>query len=164
MTHLYRAWTLFSLLIALSAHAGEPALVVVDPADRYATTYVALPKNFPAKKLEELKANLKNREGAYLEPWASFRADPARHVNAMIIRNDYPEIDIAKALTTLLERYDSTTFGITWNGGIAIMFGDFRYAERTYAAYLKDPASVKRPADRRADPIHPSNQMQSLIR
>jgi hypothetical protein len=170
MTLRYCTWILLPLLsscsatnwLALHTHATEPAFVLVDHTNRYATTYVGVPKDLTPEKLQKIKENIKGRKGAYLEPWESFRANLGQHVTSMIIRNDYPEIDISRGLVALLERYNGTPFGVTWNGGLAVTNNDYQYAEQIYGAYLKDPASVKRP-DRRADRLHPNNHLQPLL-
>lgn len=170
VTFRYWMWMLLPLLsscsatnwLALHTHATEPAFVLVDHTNRYATVYVGVPKNLAPEKWEKLKEDMKSRKAAYLEPWESFRANLGQHVTSRIIRNDYSEIDISRGLVALLERYNGAPFGVTWNGGLAVTNNDYQYAERTYSAYLKDPASVKRP-DRRADPVHPNNHLQPLL-
>jgi hypothetical protein len=154
-----------SLLLALStssAFGAEPTHVVIDPSDQHTTTFVGIPKALPAEQFQKLKESLAERKGAYLVTWQEFSADPPRHVRPFVRRNDYPEVDVVGGLTQLLGRYDGTSFGLTWNGGLAVTLNDYRYSGRTYAAYLQDPNSFKRP-DRKADPVHPSNHLEPLL-
>lgn len=137
--------------------------MVIDPSDQHTTTLVGIPRTLPAEQFQRLKDSLIQRSGAYMLPWEDFKRDPPKHVRPYIRRNDYPEVDVVRGLALLLERYDGTPFGLTWNGGLALTSNDYRHASRTYATYLKDPNSFARAIDSRVDSVHPANHLGPLI-
>jgi len=162
MKSLAVATLLLAALSSPGALGAEPTHVVIDPSDQYTTTFLGVPKALPADKFQKLKESLVQRKGAYLLSWQEFSGDPPRHIRPYIRRNDYPEVDVVGGLARLLERYDGTPFGLTWNGGLAVTQNDYRHAARTYTAYAQDAASVPR-VDRKADPVHPANHLDPLL-
>ena len=46
------------LFFCVRAKAEEPKYVVVDPSDKYATTYAALPKSVPEADIQKLKSKM----------------------------------------------------------------------------------------------------------
>ena len=153
---------LFVMLLSQSVLAADPKYVVIDPSDRYATTFVGISKALSAQELQQLKERVAQRKGAKLLTWAEFSKDRSKLVGAFIVRNDYPEVDVVDGLAKLLARHGDTPFGLTWNGGLAITANDYRHAERTFAAYTRDPKAF-RVAERKADPVHPSNHLGPLL-
>jgi hypothetical protein len=142
------------LTIANVVSAAEPSHVAIDPSDGYATTFVGIPKTLPEVDFEKLKQSMVQRKGSYLVTWADFKGAPEKHIKSNIRRNDYPDIDLVAGMTKLLERYDGTPFGVTWNGGIAVTNKDYQLASRAFAVY----------SDRGLDPIHPLNHLEPLLR
>jgi hypothetical protein len=142
---------------------AEPGYVIVDASDGYATTYVSLPKSLPQEKLNELKSKVTVRQGSYIEAWSSFIADLQRHVKANIKKDEYADVKTAEGLVAFLEKFEGTPIGLTWNGGLALTYNDYMFAQRTYQRYAANPAFVARPPDRRADPVHPSNHTEPLL-
>lgn len=100
-----------------------------------------------------------------LVDWPDFPADAEKHVTARIVHDDYPNVDVTAGVLALIRRYPGAPIGLTWNGGIAITYNDYRHAETGYAMYQKDPKAYEawRPHDRRADPIHPLNHLGPLL-
>lgn len=162
MKALAAATLLLGALNSANVRGVEPSHVVIDPSDQHTTTFVGVPKALPADQFQKLKESLNERKGAYLVPWQEFSRDPPRHVRQFIRRNDYPEVDVVGGLARLLERYDGSPFGLTWNGGLALTQNDYRHAARTYAAHIQDPSSFQR-LDRKADPVHPANHLDPLL-
>ena len=141
-------------MTGMRVFAAEPTHVIVDPSDKYITTFVGLPKDIPEKEFVALKESLSQRPGSYIVTWQEFKLTPEKYIRPNIRRNDYPDVDVVGGLEKLLERYDGTPFGLTWNGGLAVTHDDYAYAARTYAPF----------ADRRADPLHPLNHLEPLLR
>lgn len=150
-------------LLALQAKlAAEPTHVVIDPSDQHTTTFIGVPKAVPADEFQKIKDSLVQRKGAYLLTWSDFKSDPPKHIRPYIRRTDYADIDVVGGLVRLLERYDGTPFGLTWNGGLAVTENDYRHSAGTYATFLSDPASF-RVLERRGDPVHPANHLEPLL-
>lgn len=152
-----------ALLFSTAAVAAELGQVVIDPADPYVTIYVALPKGMPEGEIQRITAKLSERKGAYIVDWSSFVANLEKHVNGRILKNEYQQYRIADGFVALLQKIPLTPIGLTWNGGVAITFNDYRHAQAMYQRYLKDPTVATRPADRRADPVHPANHIEPLL-
>jgi hypothetical protein len=144
--------------------AEEPSHVLVDASKPDITTYVGVSKALPSENFQKLKEALAQRNDAYLLTWEEFKTAPAKHILSKIKRNDYAEVDIGRGMTLLIERYNGTPFGLTWNGGLAITGNDYLYSSRSYKAFTNDPGSFSREADRRRDPVHPDNHLEPLLR
>lgn len=153
--------------LALVAWQGlavaEPGYVIIDPADRFATTYVSLPKSVSQEELRELMFRMAPRAGAYFEEWDSFVADLQKHVAANIQKNEYPDVKTVEGLVALLQKFEGTLFGLTWNGGLAVTYNDYMHAQRTHGRYLSEPTFRARPKDRKRDPVHPGNHLEPLL-
>lgn len=152
----------FAILAFHAAPAAQPTHVVVDPSDQHTTTFIGVPKAIPAEHFQKLKESLEKRKGAHLILWSDFKSDTSKYVYPHIRRNDYPDVDVANGLARLLERYDGTPFGLTWNGGLAVTANDYRHSARTYAAFLGDANSFLN-LERRGDPVHPANHLEPLL-
>lgn len=154
-----------TLLMQQLVFAAQPSHVVIERLeDQSSTQFISVPKHLPAENLRQLSEYIAKDSRMSLVTWAEFKSDLAKHVSAHIRRNDYPEVDVAAGLIRLLERYDSTPFGLTWNGGLAITGNDYRRAKLTYEGYVKDPNSVAREPDSNRDPVHPDNHLGPLMR
>lgn len=154
-----------TMLLTLGAHAAlaaEPTHVAIDPSAQHTTYFVALPKSLPAEQFQGLEKTLTERKGSFIVSWQEFKADPTRYVRQFIRRNDYPEVDVVNGLARLIERYEGTEFGLSWNGGLAVTQNDYRHSAQTYRMFLKDPSLPKR-LERRADPVHPLNHFEPLL-
>ncbi len=153
--------TLASLAFQV-AFAAELSHVVIDTSNPATINFVGVPKAFPADKFQTLKDELAQSKGVHLISWHEFKSDLPKHVRQYIRRNDYPNFDVVSGLARLLERYEGTIFGLTWNGGLAITGNDYRHSELSYAAFLRDPASFT-VSERRLDPVHPANHLEPLL-
>jgi hypothetical protein len=142
-----------ALGVGSAAHSAEPSHVVIDPSDQHTTTFVGVPKTLPEKEFDALKQSLAQRKGAYMLTWQEFKLESEKHVRSHIRRNDYPDVDIVDGVTRLLERYDGSPFGLTWNGGIAVTQNDYTHSAREYRVFL----------DPRRDPVHPLNHLEPLL-
>jgi hypothetical protein len=56
-----------------------------------------------------------------------------------VLRADLPALEVMEQLAALLESQPGVPVGLTWNGGIAITWTDYRYAQRSYAEYQPRP-------------------------
>lgn len=148
---------------AASVVAAEPTYLVIDRSKPFVTTYIRVPKIISPEQLADLKEHVKNTPSSSLENFADFEAAPGAYITAVILRNDYAEIDTVGGLKALLERYDGAAFGVTWNGGLALTENDYMYSSATYVAYRVDKSAVTRKPDRRADPVHPNNHLEPLL-
>ncbi len=154
MSLLVKFLCAITLSYAFAVNAAEPSHVIVDPSDRHTTTFIGVPKALPEKQFEALKQSLRERQGAYIVTWQEFKESPEKHIRPNIKRNDYPAVDITAGMTQLLERFDGSVFGLTWNGGIAVTQNDFAHSARTFLVY-NEPAR---------DPVHPRNHLDPLLR
>jgi hypothetical protein len=152
-----------AILFSTAAIAAELERVAIDSASPHVTTYVAIPKGMPEGEIQRINAKLQEQKSVYIVEWSSFVADLEKHVNFRILKNEYPEYRTADGLVALLQKFPLTPFSLTWNGGVALTFMDHRHAQETYQRYLKDTTVTTRPADRRADPVHPENHIGSLL-
>jgi hypothetical protein len=156
--------TLFFTLLSGFTLAADPGYVVIDITARHVATFISVPKTFPPTDLQKLNEKIAQTEGISLMSWDEFKGDPAKHIKSQIRRNDYMEVDVVRGLSQLLERYERTPFGLTWNGGLAVTGNDYQYSARSYKAFTNNPNTFSREADRRKDPVHPDNHIEPLLR
>lgn len=156
--------TLFFTLLSGFTFAADPGYVVIDSTARHVATFISVPKTLPPADLQKLSEKIAQTEGTIMMSWDEFKSDPAKHVKTQIRRNDYLEVDVVRGLAQLLERYERTPFGLTWNGGLAVTGNDYQYSARSFKAFNNDPSTFSREADRRRDPVHPANHIEPLLR
>ncbi len=88
--------------------------------------------------------------------WAAFIARPEDPVRRAILHDEYCRADLAAELARLLSSAPGVPFGVTWNGGLALTYADYRAAERRLAAWRADPAAYAAAARSPAgDPLDP---------
>jgi hypothetical protein len=94
-----------------------------------------------------------------------FREESTTRLSGLVLKNDYPDIDLRAALLELLIRFPGKPIGITWNGGIAITANDYREAETRLSRFREDPArhERERPTDPAGDRLHPLNHLGPLL-
>ncbi|MDP3731129.1 MAG: hypothetical protein Q8R34_01395 [bacterium] len=140
--------------------------ILIDYTKESYTVYVSYPLGTKEKEVREL-ADENAAKGAkfVVIPQNQFVAGSEQYIMAKIIKNEYPEVDVAKGILKFLETYPGTPIGATWNGGIAFTYNDYVYTEKAYDQYIKSPAEYEnsRPTDRRGDPIHPLNHFEPLL-
>jgi len=154
---------LISMFSCSSAQLFSGDVVVVDRTKAAYTIYAVMPKD----KLDALKAKLANRpsQKVVLVSWKTFIQNTDKYVKTRIIKNEYPESKAAAGVVELIRKYKGSPFGLTWNGGIAITYNDYRHARRIYKKYKANPAEYDRTRNRnpRADPINPKWHLGPLL-
>ncbi len=137
--------------------------VLVQATDQGYTFYTGVRADVSGEQLQAIKANIANLSRVWLVDWVDFRSNPGKYLHAYVLRNDYPQDDLADGVAAMLQRLPGMPFGVTWNGGIAITSGDYAHSRRTLAAYAANPDSFH-PPERAADPVHPLNHFGALLR
>ena len=140
-----------------------PGSVIVDRGEAAYTVFTRVPEGASKADLEGVKTWLAKQTDAEVIGWAIFQVRANDSIGTRIRKNDYPECDVSRGVTELLRRYPGSPFGVTWNGGIAFTFNDYRHAKKLYASWQADPSSKTRPTDPRDDPIHPDEHLGPLL-
>ena len=152
----------FCLNIAFAAKNDAPPieLVVIDARQPAYTVLMGI----PCENVEQVKKQPKE-DGVTILSWKAFEADAETLIVKGISKNDYPDIPLSKWIVALLKLYPAMPFGVTWNGGVAVTYTDYKHAEKMYDVYQKnaDEYEQKKPKDRASDPIHPDNQFGALL-
>jgi len=147
---------------AAATGAGRLSEVIIDHKNAAYTLFIGVPAGgLTADQAAQLTA-----AGDVIDrvAWADFVSDPGKYVNGRIIKNEYPEVQVAKGITELLQKMPKMPFAVTWNGGIAFTFNDYEHTRATYDAYQANPSGYTgRPANQAADPVHPMNHLKSLL-
>ncbi len=121
----------------------------------------------PPGKTSEISNTLTAEQRTHLsfQQWPAFRSAARGLIDAVVLRNDYPDMEIHTGLLELLEAYPGAPFGITWNGGIAITALDYAWAEQQLELFRSDPARYERdrPKERNKDRLHPLNHLGPLL-
>lgn len=138
------------------------SVLLLESKPAYAV-FAGIPAGKTAAVRDALPADKRDQVRSY--PWPAFRAEAQPMLDALFVRNDYPEVDLRRALLELLTEHPATPLGITWNGGIAITAGDYQHAQRQLETFRADPARYdrERPRERRADRLHPLNHLEPLL-
>ncbi|GAK53244.1 hypothetical protein U14_04509 [Candidatus Moduliflexus flocculans] len=158
------ALSLFSLRpsLAFAAKTDAPPieLVMIDARQPAYTVLIGIPR----ENVEQVEKQAKE-DGVTLLSWKAFETDAETLIGKGISKNEYPEIALAKGIIVLLKLYPAMPFGVTWNGGVAVTYSDYKHAEKLYDVHHKsaDEYEQKKPKDRASDPIHPENQFGALL-
>lgn len=131
--------------------------VVIDQGEPAFILFASIPKGIDKEQFEKLKMDVSNRETLTMLTWQQFLESVNEYARSVIIRNDYPNIRIVDGIVCLIASKKGTgaPWGLTWNGGIALTFGDYQHAKRTYESYKADPAVYKPIRGPRRDPVNP---------
>lgn len=156
--------------------ADEPPTishVVVDTSNKAFVIYYGVMKNeldAIKSRMKEIGDKAKDLEIVFME---DFKKGLSHYVNQKIIRNDYPEYDVALGILRLIQGgLSEAGLGLTWNGGIAFTYNDFRHAEKLYNEYqnrtfwqkiIEFSKKPERP-DSKLDPINPENHFIPLLK
>jgi hypothetical protein len=159
--HITLLLSVLSLIGIQSAVAREHNPVVIETITKAYTVLLALPR----EKVEEVKLKLKGKDGVRIVDWQDFIANRKKYISAVVIKNEYENSRLIEGITRLLERYPATPFGVTWNGGVAITYLDYKHAKKTYKRYKEDPAEYEKTRNRdpRADPVKPAWHFGPLL-
>jgi hypothetical protein len=124
------------------------------------TVFLGVSAETPAGVLQEA-----HKEGRELVPWKQFVQRAAQYLAARLLKNEYPDIQVAQGLIELLATNPGMPFGLTWNGGLAYTFSDYHYAQKTYRRYRENPEGYERirVKDQQGDPVHPMNHLGPLL-
>lgn len=138
--------------------------VFVETTKNAYTLYMSIPPETPEQKVRDfIEKDKVNGTKLYVLPLDQFMSSSASHIEKRIVKNEYPEVDVAQGITLFLKEFPGAPIAVTWNGGVAFTNNDYTYAEKIYDEYLKNPAGNFRPADRNADPLHPLNHFEPLL-
>jgi hypothetical protein len=137
--------------------------VLIDGRESAYTLFIRVPK----ASLEKIQASM-GQEKIDTETWAEFQTGLAKYVRRCIIKNEYPEysaIAIQKGLLAFLNAFPGAPIGLTWNGGIAMTYGDYQYAQKSIKKYLdnKDQYESARHSDPKTDPLNPGAHFEALL-
>jgi hypothetical protein len=136
--------------------------VVIDRSEVAYTVFTRLPEEASAADIEKIQAWLAKHPDSEAVEWASFKEHAQDYVGPRILKNDYADCDVPRRLAQMLGRRSAAgaPLGVTWNGGVALTYNDYERAKALHAAWLADPKSETRPADRGDDRLHPDNHLR----
>lgn len=129
--------------------------VIIDQSDPAYIVFTGIGKNTEENKLTEIRSKVSERENVSMITWEKFTASVGKYAQSLMKTNDYPNYQVSKGLMCLVWKRPRWHWGLTWNGGIALTFNDYRYAKQRYESYIANPDSYSPMRDPRADPINP---------
>lgn len=146
---------------APAGHSPPPTEVYVYPGNPAYLLFQSVPADLSPQERERFTAQAM-ADGAHLVPWDQFVADLDRQLQASVLRPDYPEYDLARAILCLTRVGPGFPWGVTWNGGIALTENDYAWAEKRYRLYREKPRRYRPMQNQPADPNHPGNFLPML--
>jgi len=149
----------------IDPNPDQLVFVLIENKEAAYTVYFGIPKDIRDEDLEEIQAIESVEEEVRLISWEDFEQNIDEFVTAKIVKNDYEDSQVVKGIVELVQMYPMTPFGLTWNGGIALMFSDYEHAKRIYQQYQADPDEYEetRNRDPKGDPINPQNHLGPLL-
>ena len=135
-----------------SPEAAAPAYVLIDRSDPSFVLFQGIPEDRRQEALDLIQSHAGGR--ATLIAWDQFRAGVKDYARTAMIRNDYPDYNLAAAILCLLRAAPAMPWSITWNGGIAFTRNDYEWARRQFKSYSQNP-SAYRPVNSARDPNNP---------
>jgi hypothetical protein len=118
--------------IALTSAPSVPNLVIVDQTDNAYTVYTAIPADVLEEKLEEIKAQITQKEGVDIVSWQELQKSTDNYIKKRILKDEYPDSQVTEGIIELIKRFPGSPIGLTWNGGVAITYKDYQHAKETY--------------------------------
>ena len=138
-----------------SNHEEGSRFVVIDQRDSAYIVFTGIRKNTDEKKLGELRTKVAELDNVSMVTWEQFTVDVDKYAQSVMKTNDYTNYQVIKGLMCLVWKQPGGPWGLTWNGGIALTFNDYRYAKQRYESYTANPDSYSPMRDPRRDPINP---------
>jgi hypothetical protein len=135
--------------------------VLVDQSEPAFIVFRGIPADIDKGQLEKIQKEVSSRKALAMLTWQQFLERINEYARLVILRNDYPNVRIVDGIVCLVAWKESAwaPWGLTWNGGIALTYNDYKHARRTYEAYKADPASHKPIRDPRVDPVNPGGHL-----
>ena len=140
-------------------HEEGSRFVVIDQRDSAYIVFTGIVKDTDDRKLEEIRLKISKQENVSILTWEQFTASVDRYARSTIVRNDYPNYQVIKGLMCLVGKKPRISWGLTWNGGIAMTFNDYKHVRQSYESYATNP-SAYRILDPRLDPVNPGGLLQ----
>lgn len=138
--------------------------VVIDTTEVAYTVFGTLEAETTKSQVEDMLQKSKaNGSTLRVVPIDQFTATAAENIATVVVKNEYPEVDLARGILEFFEKAGGAPIGVTWNGGIAFTARDYEYAKETYQDYLTNPDDTYREDDRDADPVHPLNHFGPML-
>lgn len=116
------------------------------------------------KRFDQLSKE-ESTSGDQFMRWGDFRQHVREYIRAAVIRNDYPQYDLADGISCLVQ-HDPNYWGVTWNGGILIGHTgrkgqqEEQWVTKRYEAYRRDPTAYRPISDPDADPVNPAKYLR----
>jgi hypothetical protein len=146
---------------ATGGHPMLPDFTVIDRQEPAYTIFIGISKD----KLVEIQAQIANLQNVEIVSWEKFQQNPEHYIKARIVKNEYAESRVVAGIIALLKTFVGTPIGLTWNGGVAITYNDYQYAQKIHQQYQANPDEYERTRNRdpKADPLNPGTQFQGLL-
>ncbi len=153
--------TVALLVAGVTSVAAATDYVVMDTREAAFTVYAGVAED----KVEGVKARAAETKGIAIVSYDEFARSSDGYVKKHIVKDDYPGSGAAAALVEIVRKRPGVPIALTWNGGAALTFNDYRHARRTLEAYRADPVAYERTKgkDPRMDPVNPSNHLPFLM-
>jgi hypothetical protein len=130
--------------------------VVVDQRGSGYITFQGIPKGTSSTDMSNIrKRAAKLGKNVSIITWDAFSNSIDHYLKTTMLINDYPEYDQKRAIKCLMGAAPGSTWGITWNGGIAFTNMDYQHVQKTYKRFKKNPNEYRSIKDPRIDPVNP---------
>lgn len=131
--------------------------VLIDQSEPEFTVFIGVPKSIAEEKLAEIRREAAARDTLTLLEWKQFLARAFDYANAVLVRIDYPQYRVLDGLICLVasEKGSGSPWGLTWNGGIALTYGDYQHTREAYENYMNNPSAYQPPEEGKWNRTHP---------
>jgi hypothetical protein len=149
------------LTLGSAGMATAAEYVVIDRQDEAYTVFMKI----PGEQLEPARAKIAADSKTSIIDWEPFRKKPNREIQQAIKVNEYRQYDLESGMIEFLRNFPATPIGVSWNGGIAITYGDYSHAQKEYQAYLREKDGYKPVYERdpKSDPLNPGSHFQAML-
>ena len=153
--------------VALAAFVdlGSLGHVVLDRRERAYVIVQGLPLDIPEGQLAKVREEAAADEAVELIDWEDFKPKACSLLMKAIRHDEYGMKQLLGDFLHKIQNRATTPVGLTWNGGIAMTFSDYRHTEKTFQEYESDPEAYARRTepDQQDDPVHPFNFLPWLL-
>lgn len=141
-------------------HTDSEMMILVDEQSESYTVFYGITEN----TLEQVEKDIAEKEYLHLVPLEDFGSDLSIIERETVVYNEFDELEAIKGIYNLVQKYPEAPFGLTWNGGIAFTFNDYRYSEKIYESYLADFENYEaNKLNPRQSPINPQAHIVPLL-
>ncbi len=131
--------------------------VLIDRSESAHTVFIGITSQ---QALDDMQSRIKETNSEVMT-WSEFLDNIQQISHSTIIKHHYMQYGVVDGIVCLVGRSPGSPWGLTWNGGIALTWNDYRHSKENYQSNAENPEKYDLEAERdpRTAPINPAGHL-----